>query len=189
MNNYEDSPNKREETLKEDIKRRINAAELSNISIENVSDPAKPFVYNFKVRAPGYAQKTGKRMFLQPNFFEYGTSPLFTNSTRKYDIVFNFPWSESDKIEIEMPDGFTLENAEAPATASDNGNIGLNKVEMSKNGKVLTYQRQFHFGKGGNIVFPVQAYPAIKNMFEVFHKNDTHALVLKQEAANAGVTK
>lgn len=189
MNNYEDSPNKREETLKEDIKRRINAAELSNISIENVSDPAKPFVYNFKVRAPGYAQKTGKRMFLQPNFFEYGTSPLFTNSTRKYDIVFNFPWSENDKIEIEMPDGFTLENADAPALASDNNNIGLNKVEVSKNGKILTYQRQFHFGKGGNIVFPAQAYTAIKNMFEIFHKNDTHALVLRQGAATAAVTK
>lgn len=186
-NNYEDSPNKREETLKEEIKRRINTAELSNISIENVSDPINPFIYAFKIRVPNYAQKTGKRLFLQPNFFEYGNSPLFTASTRKYDIAFNHPWAENDEIQIELPAGFKLENAESPSPLADSGGIGSNKIDMaiSNDGKILTYKRKFHFGKGGRIIFPVAAYPAVKGLFEAFHKNDTHSLVLRQEAATA----
>jgi hypothetical protein len=186
-NNYEDSPNKREETLKEELKRRINAAEASSIQIENVTDHVKPFVYAYKIRVPGYAQKTGKRLFLQPNFFEYGTNPLFTASTRKYPVVFNFPWSENDQIEIEMPAGYSLEKPDAPAPVSDPQNIGSNEIKMrvSNDGRVLTYQRQFHFGKNGNILFPVQAYPVLKTMFEVFHKNDTHSMVLRQGATTA----
>jgi hypothetical protein len=46
----------------------MSTAELSDIRIENVTDPVKPFVYAYHVRVPGYAQRTGKRLFLQPAF-------------------------------------------------------------------------------------------------------------------------
>lgn len=187
LNNYEDSANKREETLKAEIKSRINAAEINDITVENVSDPAKPFAYVFKARIPNYAQKTGKRLFLQPNFFEYGSSPLFTASTRKHPIHFNYPWSENDSIEIELPDGYALESPDAPAPIADAQKISSDSIRMtiSMDKRKLTYDRKFYFGGGGNIMFPVNAYPALKNMFEAFHKNDTHSLVLKQGSAAA----
>ena len=53
-------------TFRDLIKEQMSTAEISNIKIENVTDPAKPFVYAFHVRVPGYAQRTGKRLFLQP---------------------------------------------------------------------------------------------------------------------------
>ena len=86
-----------------------------------------------------------------------------------------------------MPAGYTLEKPDAPAPISDPENIGSNEIKMrvSNDGRVLTYQRQFHFGKKGNILFPVQAYPILKNMFEVFHKNDTHSMVLRQGGTTA----
>src|SRR5205085_7445653 len=90
--NDDDSPNRREETLKEAVKRRLSTAELSNIVIENVTDPAKPFVYKYHVRVTDYAQRTGKRLFLQLAFFEKGILPLFVAGTRKYPIYFHYPW-------------------------------------------------------------------------------------------------
>lgn len=116
MNNYKESQNKREEDLREEIKKRFSTAEIANVSVENVSEPEKPFVYRYKVRIPNYAQKTGKRLFLQPGFFEYGGSPEFSSATRKYDVYFNYPWSETDDIEIQLPKGFTLDSADAPAS-------------------------------------------------------------------------
>jgi hypothetical protein len=47
-----------------------------------VTDPSKPLVYQYKIRIPNYAQKTGKRLFLQPGFFEYGAAPMFSTATR-----------------------------------------------------------------------------------------------------------
>ena len=112
--NDDDSPNQREDTLRNAIKSRIGSAELSGIRIENITDPVKPFVYSFHIKVPGYAQRTGKRLFLQPAFFQRGDGPEFGTSDRKYDLYFHYPWSEDDTVEIDLPEGFALDNADRP---------------------------------------------------------------------------
>jgi len=46
---------------------------------------------------------------------------------------------------------------------------------------VLIYRRNFHFGGGGKILFPVEAYQPMKNLFDAFHKSDSHTLTIKQK--------
>lgn len=184
MESYEVSASRREENLKAEIKQRVSTAEVSNIVIENLTDAAKPLIYQYKVRVPNYAQKTGKRLFLQPGFFEYGAAPMFATASRKYDIYFHYPWSENDNIEIELPKGFVLDNAETPAVVTDRSNIGLLKVSIGINqtSNVLIYNRKFHFGGGGNTLFPVAAYQPLKSLFDAFHKSDSHTITLKEAA-------
>lgn len=183
LDNYDESPVKREENLKAEIQKHISTAEISFMSIENVSDPEKPFIYQFKVRVPNYAQKTGKRMFLQPGFFEYGKKPEFTTSTRKYPIAFSFPWSEEDDIEIELPKGFELDNADSPADVADPNNITQLKIHIGvdKDATFMKYKRQFYFGGGGNILFPVSVYEPLKSLFDLFNKADSHTITLRQK--------
>jgi hypothetical protein len=180
---YEDSPAKREENFKEEIKQRISTAEVSNIVIENITDISKPLVYQYKIRVPNYAQKTGKRLFLQPGFFEYGETPLFAGDTRKYDIYFQYPWAENDEIEIVLPAGFALDSAEKPGEISDPGKIGRLKIDIGINNEqtLMKYNRQFHFGGGGNILFPAKVYQPLKNLFDEFQKNDSHTITLRQK--------
>jgi hypothetical protein len=177
-----DSATQREEEFKTEIKGRVSTAEISNLSIENFNDASQPIIYGFKVRIPGYAQKTGKRLFLQPNFFEYGSSPVFSSATRTHGIYFPYPWSESDIIEIELPKKFATDNADVPSPIEDPGKIASLKMKMSVDqaANVLRYERKFHFGGGGNIYFNVSAYQPLKNMFDAFHKADTHTITLKQ---------
>ena len=103
---YLESQNKREEDYKEEIKSRMSSAEISNLIIENFEDPAKPLVYSYKVKIPNYAQKTGKRLFLQPGFFEYGSNPTFSSATRVHNIYFPYPWSEQDKVATRTAEKF-----------------------------------------------------------------------------------
>ncbi|MBA3693592.1 MAG: DUF3857 and transglutaminase domain-containing protein [Acidobacteria bacterium] len=182
LSNYDKSANQREEDLKNEIKARMSTAEISDIQIGNFTETEKPFVYQYKVRVPNYAQKTGKRLFLQPGFFEYGESATFSTATRKYDIYFNYPWSEDDMVEIDLPKGFSLDNADTPGELSDPQKIGFLqiKIGVDKATNFMKYQRKFHFGGGGNILFPVGGYKLLKNMFDAFHKADTHTITLKQ---------
>lgn len=180
---FKDSPAKREENIKEEIKKRISTAEISDITIENFDDAAKPLTYIFKIRVPNYAQKTGKRMFFQPGFFEYGTNPVFLSATRTYNIYFQYPWSEQDDLEIELPREFLLDNAEAPVDVADSQKIGSLKINIALdkvNNKVF-YQRNFHFGNGGLLLYPASKYEALKGLFDAFHKSDTHTITLKQK--------
>jgi Domain of Unknown Function with PDB structure (DUF3857)/Transglutaminase-like superfamily len=179
----EESDTQREEKLKEEIKAQMSAAEITNIKIENVTDHVKPLVYTYHVRFPGYAQRTGKRIFLQPAFFQYGLGPLFATTGRTYPIYFHYPWSEDDQVEINLPKGYSLDNADAPSPFGGGG-ISEYKPSLaaSPDGSLLVYKRSFYFGKDGNILFPVEAYSQLKNYFDMMHKQDNHSIALKQIA-------
>ena len=185
--NDDDSPSQREETLRNSVKKRISNAELSDIKIENVTDPIKPFAYSYHVRVPGYAQRTGKRIFLQPAFFEHGIAPLFLASERKHDVYFHYPWLEEDHVTIELPAGYALDSPDAPAPVrSAPITEYLPSIKVTKDGKSLFYNRRFYFGGGGNLIFPVTSYNSLKTLFDMINKADNHTITLKQTAATAG---
>jgi transglutaminase-like putative cysteine protease len=189
--NDDDSPAEREETLKNKYKARLSGVEITNIQIENVTDPVKPFVYSFHVVAPGYAQRTGKRLFLQPAFFQHGAGALFPTSGRRHDVYFHYPWSEEDRVEIVLPEGFALDNPESPSPISA-GELSKYepKAQITKDGRTLIYSRRLYFGSmrqagGSSLLFPTTTYPSLKAYFDEIHKQDGHTMALKQGAAAA----
>lgn len=181
--NDDDSPIQREENLKEAVKGRMSSAELTNIVIENATDPVKPFIYKYHVRVPEYAQRTGKRLFLQPGYFQKGIDALFSAGTRRYPIYFHFPWSEEDRITISLPKGYALDNADRPTPivageiCKHEINIGITKDQMH-----LIYNRNFFFGGQDTILFPVETYSQIKRLFDQINKADNHIIPLKQSS-------
>jgi hypothetical protein len=184
--NDDDSPAQREKTLQDSVKARMSTAEVSDIKIENVTDPIKPFVYAYNIRVPGYAQRTGKRLFLQPAFFQHGLSPMFSTSQRQYPIYFHYPWSEKDELAIELPAGYALDNADSPQPFAA-ANISKYDVHIgvSSDGHTIVFRREFFFGGGGNILFPANGYAPLKTLFDLLHQNDEHTITLKQTTGPA----
>ncbi len=159
----------------------MSTAELSEIRIENLGDPAKPLVYAYHVRVPGYAQRTGKRLFLQPAFFQHGMSPMFSASNRTHPVYFHYPWAEKDELEIELPSGYALDNADAPHGFAAQGISEYNvKIAVTTDERKLIYKRDFFFGNGGHILFPQTSYSQVKSLFDLLHQNDEHTITLKQ---------
>jgi hypothetical protein len=182
--NDDDSPGQREENLKEMVKSRLSSAELTNIVIENATDPVKPFIYKYHVRVPEYAQKTGKRLFFQPGFFTKGISAIFSAGTRRYPLYFHYPWSEEDKITIELPKGYDLDNADRPAPINA-GAASQHEIKMgvTTDHTALVYNRSFYFGTPNLLLFPVEKYDIIKQLFDEVNKADNHIITLKQVAS------
>ena len=179
--NDDDSASQREETLREMMKGRISTAELSNIKIENATDPDKPFVYSFHVRVPGYAQRTGKRLFIQPGFFQKGVAALFPSSTRKHPIYFHYLWKEEDVISISLPKGYDLDNADVPEPLKA-GDVADYTIWMGVTAghDELQYKRTFSFN---SLIFPSSSYPPLKALFDRIHEGDNHTITLKQTVA------
>jgi len=108
---------------------------------------------------------------------------MFATAARKNQVYFHYPWSEDDHVEIDMPKGYALDNAESPQPFSSGG-ISDYKVKVSVTGdnSLLVYNRQFFFGGMNSILFPVDAYGSLKNYFDMMHKQDNHTIALKQTA-------
>jgi hypothetical protein len=185
------SDSERENRLKEVLKSAIlGTVEVENYTIENLNDPEKPVIYKFKIKVPGYASRTGKRIFFQPNVFERSSKPRFTAGTRRYDVSFSYPFSEKDDIKIQLPPGFALENADSPAALQDRQGIGVHQVKIAvTNANELVYARSFSFGNNGLVRFPSESYPALKGLFEAFNKADVHQLTLREGTAVSATAK
>ena len=179
---FDESENKIKEDLIASLKSKSSTAEISDVVVENMGDHLKPLIQRYKVRIPGYAQKTGKRLFFQPSVFEHGREPIFSSASRKYDIYFSYPWSERDDIEIKMPDGYSLDNADSPVPVADPNKIGSLQINIGvdKASNTLVINRKFHFGDNGKILFPVAVYKPLKSLFDAFHKAETHTITLKK---------
>lgn len=177
----DETPEQREAKLRDAVKSRLSSAEFANIKIESVNDPLKPYVYSYKVRVPGYAERTGKRIFLQPAFFQKGIGALFPTSTRQNDIYFHFPFTEEDVVTIDLPTGYALDNAEQPSSFNFGGAGHYNvSVGVTQDQQALQYKREFRFSA---MIIPKAAYPNLKRAFDAVHQNDNHTITLKQGAA------
>ena len=109
---------------------------------------------------------------------------MFKAADRKNAIYFHYPWAEQDEVEIELPQGFALDNADKPEPFSA-GAISAYKIDMgtANNGRTLILRRAFFFGGGGTIIFPGTSYSQLKAVFDRLNESDEHTITLKQAAS------
>ncbi len=176
-----ESAAQREDDVRDLVRRRFSNAEVSEVKVENVEDAEKPLTYSYRVKVPGYAQRTGKRLFVQLGYFEHGQASKFPASDRKYAVWFEYPWVEQDRVTIRVPPGFALESPAAPASIPFN-ELGGYEVSAKAGQGQLVYERKLAFGRGGRLIFPLSAYPAVKQAFDAIHDQDQHTLTLRQQA-------
>jgi hypothetical protein len=171
------------EHLKDELTKMYPDAEISGIRIANADDPEKALALNYHIKADGYAQRTGKRLLLQPFFFQRGVAPMFAEGDRKFPVYFPYAWEEHDSVTFELPDGFSLDNADSPASL-EFGAPGAYKVRLMTRGtKELILARDLTFGRGGQILYGVETYPQLKKIFDEIQTRDNHTISLKQVAA------
>ncbi len=174
-----------EEDVRGMVRNQFSNAVVSEVKVENADDAEKPLTFSYRVKVPGYAQRTGKRMFLQLAYFEHGVPAKFTATNRKYPVMFEYPWAEEDDVTVKVPAGFALESPEAPGSFPM-GEIGGYDVSVKVGDGQLIYHRKLVFGRGGRLAYQQKVYPAVKQAFDAIHEQDQHTLTLRQQAAGAG---
>ena len=182
---FRDSAERRLEREKEDLRKVFTDAEVSEVKIENVDDPEQPLVLAYHIKVSGYAQRTGKRILLQPMFFQRGETPMFTASERKYPIRFHYGWEEHDKVTIELPEGFDLDHPEAPDSMTFGEPGGYNVRMALQPGRKLVCGRDLAFGKGGLLGYSAEIYPKLKHVFDEIQRRDDQTIALKVDAKGA----
>ncbi|MBM3759380.1 MAG: DUF3857 domain-containing protein [Acidobacteria bacterium] len=149
----------REEILRKRLEGRYAGAKITNLKIENAGKPVGDVVVQFDIEMDNYAQRTGKRLFFQPAFFQYGDQPLFTAAERKMPVMFREAYTEQDTIRFRYPEGYALDHAEIPGTVNLGG-VGTFKMSGSVSNRepLLTMNRELVWGEKGTLFFDPKLY-------------------------------
>lgn len=169
----------RTDQLTQHYQAALGAAQISNVHFDDGADRDPLTVATFHVRVADYAQRTGKRLLLQPCFFEHGSSPRFSSSTRRYPVYFHYPWVERDTVTVELPPGYAVGEAAEPEPVELPG-IGryVAYMRLTTDARRLVYARSFRFGDGEAILFPSDSYSGIKQAFDTIEHRDGITLPL-----------
>jgi hypothetical protein len=125
------------------------------------------------INAPGYANLSGKRIFLVPNLFNRSGTRLPDNSSRKNPIYFNNAFLDIDTITIHIPDGYLIETA--PKNTTLNSPFGNYSVAFEFTEK---YIRMIRYRKSEINVFPATDYPKLVEFMNQIYKADHSRIVL-----------
>jgi hypothetical protein len=173
----------REQVLREHIKERFSEFELSNIQVTISPDAKLPVGVKYHLLVKGYAQRTGKRLFLRPSYFTSGQRAVFNEATRTNGIYFPYPWSELDTIDIHLPAGFQLDHPERPAPFEVGSFVKyVTNISINNATNTLLYRRTFMFGGTQIPSFDVKNYQGVKGIFDQEHANDEHMITLVKPA-------
>lgn len=162
------------------LTRRLPGAEVTNIQIQNADSRQGPFAYSYSIRVPGYAAAAGQRLFVQLNYGMKNATPRFEVSERMHDVYFDYPFVETDRYTISLPEGFQLETPDLPKPFRVPGVGSYEVILEHQDGVKLSYERNFSWGEGGSGIFPRDAYPQLKKIFDNQHQNDQHMLTVRR---------
>lgn len=181
---YGDSEAEITERVKNYFETHIGAGEVTGAKAENLDQPGKPLVFSAQIEVEGYAERTGKRFFFMPNVFERSMAARFADSKRTHPIYFHYGYTVEDSVRVDLPQGFRLEDAEAPQSTKIS-DVGEYTVQLRKanDESFIQYDRKLEFGKSGGVIFPAESYKQLKAVFDFMHQQDHHTLTLREGAS------
>jgi hypothetical protein len=129
------------------------------------------------IHVSNYATVTGKRLFLTPNLLNRSNAKLNTDTSRQYDLCFEFAYRDVDSIQIELPAGYTIESMGQPVMLKTK--FGYYNATMKLEGNVVKYIRTREQFAGR---FPAKDYAELARYYADIYKADRARIVLVKTA-------
>jgi hypothetical protein len=119
-----------------------------------------------------YATISGKRLFIIPNVMTRSGRKLKSGEERKYDIDLDIEYTDTDKIEIEIPAGYKTESM--PQDAVIESKFGKYKSTVKLEQNKITYTRSMEQFSGR---FSKTDYAEMVKFYDAIYKADRNKLV------------
>ncbi|HSR39459.1 MAG TPA: DUF3857 domain-containing protein [Phnomibacter sp.] len=131
-----------------------------------------------ELEALNYAQISGKRLMLQPNILSRSNWRLQKDSTRKFDFLFSYPYTDVDSVQIEVGEGYTVEALPRPQKIENEFGYFETRTELVGS-KVLYYRKIQR--KAGQ--FPPAKWESLVKYLDDITRADRQKIVLVKKEA------
>jgi|GEM_PF-1473918 len=105
----EESPEMRRERWSKMVLGGIVGSNLTEIEFEDVFSPINPFRVSYRIVAPRYVAESSRRIFLPLDILGRWNKFEFYEETRKLPIELGRPHSQQERITVEIPAGWRVE--------------------------------------------------------------------------------
>ena len=157
------------------------ASEVSLTNQPEWKNSALPLVAEFSFKVPGWATQAGHHVLVPSGLFGAREKHLFDHAVRIHPIYVEYPYTESDDIEIQLPSGWKVSSL--PPGWKDTGKVvTYTLAAQDDNGKLhLTRTVSVNF-----IFLDTKYYSALRNYFQRIKTTDDQQVVVDPGPVQAG---
>jgi transglutaminase-like putative cysteine protease len=167
---------------KDDMMRMLrNRFDLPTYDIVSYNYEAKPqkipeLTETIDMSVTGFAQVSGKRLFLVPNVFSKSGIKLIVDSVRRFDIVLEYDYLVADSVHIKVPAGYEVESLPKPQSILSK--FGEYTSSFFFENDMILYTRNMSQNQGR---YPAKEFGDIAAFYQSIHKADRVKVVLKKK--------
>ena len=147
---------------------------FDSVKVEGLEEDGTKVKTKLYYTIPDYAQVVGDNMYLPIPFLNKSESNIFKREKRSFPVDYDYPFTEIDKIEIELPGNISV--IEAPPNVSQRIN-GASLISDINNGEnTITVTNKFKIDK---MTFSPKEYRVLRALYGKVVETDQGQIVLK----------
>jgi hypothetical protein len=150
--------------------------QVDTFNIENADDITKDLVVRFTFTASHYAKNAGPLLLVRPRVIGEMAGAFDGTKPRHYAYEFDAPFLRSDSVEINLPEGYGVD--ELPNSAKGEFSFAQYQSKTEQAGNVLKYSREY---KMQATSVPVEKYDDLRHLFSQIIMDEKNMAVLKKK--------
>jgi hypothetical protein len=171
----------RKKELEDELKQWLPAnATVEMVAATGWESESESLTAVFNIDVPEFASAAGKRLMVPTALFQPKQKRVLKSGARKFPVYYSYAFSESDHINLKLPEGYTLETLAAPQTAATV--FARYSTGAATTGMYVNLDRSLKFN---GVIFQPDRYDELRNFFSKVQAGDELQTVVRQSAAEA----
>ena len=166
-----------DEKHKENIKKKFDSWEISDITFESVNSPAEVLKKTISFSTEDQAEIAGNLIYLTPLIVERKKENPFKHETRNYPVDFIAPRMETVSMTIALPEGYEVEEIPQPLVMSLPDGSCKFIYNISPVGNKLQVVSRLMIKKS---IYLPDEYPLLKQFFDQIVAKQAEQVVIKR---------
>ncbi|WP_430410042.1 transglutaminase domain-containing protein [Kordia sp.] len=166
-----------EDEYLEKLENDIEGIEIEEYTIKDEKNLGKPVTESYKFTLEDRVEIIGDKIYFSPMLFLATTENPFKADTREYPIDYNYLWSDTYRITIEIPEGYEIESIPKSLAMAMEDNLGEFKYMVSQTGNRINVSTSV---KINTLIIPSMYYGNIKEFYKMLVEKEQEKVVLKK---------
>ncbi len=169
------SDKEKRENLEQSLRPDFAEFEVSSEKVENPRQLDARLILHYDVSAPSYARNAGSLLLLRPRVLGTDVTPL-RDGPRKYPIEFRSVGQWSDRFDVKIPAGYTVD--EVPDPVDLDTDFASYRSQVKVDGNTLHYSREYVLKK---LSLDAGQYADLQKFEGEINADENRSAVLKKQ--------
>jgi hypothetical protein len=148
---------------------------VNSSGVENLENYDRDLVLKYSFTAKNYAKNAGPLILVRPRVLGEKEMRIATDKPRKFPVQFSAASHQTDIFEIELPQGYSVDELPEPVKVDVGFAEYESKTEVS--GQTLRYTRAYTVKK---LLVPTSDEASLKRLFGTIYADERNSAVLKK---------